>query len=150
MPDKLNLLMQARILHQHDRGRYSRYLDVLVDRDGVSIDDIVGVGEQGTQNNPYLVVVTRSTIYIIEESGLFKKQLTTRRLGEIANIADVRLEDGYKGREVYLIGSDTEGRETLRITWGGGGPDWVEPMIARQREQLLETIVDAVRLAGRG
>lgn len=148
--DKLNLLMQARITNPRDHDRYGRYIDTLVEREGISVDDIVGVGDQSTKNNPDLVVVTRTAVYIVEETGLLKKQTLTRRLGNIADISEVRLEDGYKGREVYLIGTSSDGRETLRITWGGGGPDWVVPMIKRQREHLVETITEAVSLAGRG
>jgi hypothetical protein len=110
----------------------------------MSADDVVGVCEHGTQNSPDLIVVGHETIFMTGERGLFKKQIETRRLGDVRNVAELRTEDGYKGREVYLIGNSASGEETLRITWGGGGPEWVVPMIERQRTRLGETIREAI------
>ena len=145
----LNLYLDAGISDQHDQESYSRRLDAVLAQESITVDDIVGLGENGTGSNFDLYVVHRHAITLACEKGLFNKRIEVRRLCPIASIARLRGDqEGYKGREITIAAHDAEGKVLTKIVWGLSGPDWVEPLVLRQREQLFKVISEAMDRIG--
>lgn len=133
------------------QARYTRFLDEVCRQEGVSADDIVGVGESGTGGKPELYVAHRRAIVLVFERGVFNKRIELQRICPVAAIAHLKAtQEGFKGTEVTITGTDSSGTVVLRIVWGLGGPDWVEPLIRRQRENLFEVISAAMDRVGEG
>ena len=140
-----NLFLDAGIEDQRDREKYSRRLDAVLAQEGIAVEDIIGIGENGTGSNLDLYVVHRHAVTIAYERGLFSKRLDVRRLCPTASIARLRTtQEGLRGTDLTITGNDTKGTEVLKIKWGLGGPDWVEPLVLRQREHLFKVISQAM------
>ncbi len=140
-----NLFLDANIGDPRDQEKYSRCLDEVLAREGVTVADIVGVGENGTGSNLDLYVVHRHAITLTCERGIFNKRVEVVRLCPTAAIARLRTtEEGFKGTDLTITGNDAKGGEVLKIKWGLGGPDWVEPLVLRQREHLFQVISRAM------
>jgi hypothetical protein len=141
----MNLYLDAQISSSSDQDKYSRCLDAVVAQEGITADDIVGVGENGTGSNRDLYVVHRQGVTLTYERGLFNKKIGVERKCPIASIARLSVtQEGFKGTELTITGHDAAGNVVLKITWGLGGPDWVEPLVLRQREHLAQTISTAM------
>lgn len=113
--------------------------------EGITVADIVGVGENGTGSNLDLYVVHRHGITLTRERGIFNKRITVERQCPLASIERLRTtQEGFKGTELTITGYDGKGAEVLKIKWGLGGPDWVEPLVLRQREHLFKVISAAM------
>ena len=140
-----NLFLDAGISSAHDQEKYSRRLDAVIAQEGIGVADIVGLGENGTGSNHDLYVVHRHAVTLAEERGIFNKRTEVRRLCATASIARLReTQEGFKGTELTITANDTKGEQVLRITWGLGGPDWVEPLVLRQRQNLFQVISRAM------
>jgi hypothetical protein len=145
MGNYLNLFIDAGISDRHDQERYSRYINAALAQEGIDAGDIVGIGERGSGSKPDLYLVHRQGITEISEIGLFSKRIEVRRIAPIASIARLRgTQEGYKGTELTITGNDPDGEVLFKITWGLGGPDWVEPLVVGQREHLFKVISDAM------
>jgi hypothetical protein len=141
----LNLYLDAGIGDSRDQEKYSRCLDAVMAQEGISVEDVVGVGEHGTGSNLDLYVVHRHAISLTKERGLFNKRIEVQRLCTTASIARLReTQEGFKGADLTVTGNDAKGAEVLKIVWGLGGPDWVEPLVLRQRRNLFEVIGKAM------
>lgn len=146
-PNYPNLFLDAGISNPNDQEKYSRCLDVVLANDGITVADIVGVGENGTGSNLDLYVVHRHAITLTRERGIFNKRITAERQCSTASIERLRTtQEGFKGTELTITGNDGKGAEVLKIKWGLGGPDWVEPLVLRQREHLFKVISAAMDL----
>lgn len=144
-----NLFLDAEINSPHDQERYTRRLDEVLAQEGIAVDEIFGVGERGTGSNLDLFVVHRRAITLATERGIFNKRIEVKRLCPTASIARLRgTQEGFKGTELTITGNDSKGAEVLKITWGLGGPDWVEPLVLRQREHLFQLISGAMDRLG--
>jgi hypothetical protein len=133
------------------QARFRRFLDEVCTQEGVSAGDIVGVGEHGTGGKPDLYVAHRKAIVRVSERGVFNKRIELQRICSVAAIAQLNgTQEGFKGTDITLTGTDDSGRVVLKIIWGLGGPDWVEPLVQRQRENLLEVISAAMDRGGDG
>jgi hypothetical protein len=142
-----NLFLDAAISDQRDQEKYSRCLDAVLAQEGITVADIVGVGENGTGSNLDLYVVHRHAITLTSERGIFNKRISVERLCPTASIERLRTtQEGFKGTELTITGNDGKGAEVLKIKWGLGGPDWVEPLVLRQRENLFKAIGRAMDL----
>ena len=142
----MNLFMNALITDRRVQEKYVRYLDAVLAQEGIGVDDIVGVGEEGTGGalDP-LYVVHKQAVSVASQVSRFNKRIEVRRLCPIASIANLRAaEEGFKGRDVTLTATDPRGDVVLKIVWGLGGPDWVEPLIMRQRQHMFEVIGEAM------
>jgi hypothetical protein len=140
-----NLFLDAGISSPHDQEKYARRLDQVLAQEGITVDEILGVGERGTGSNLDLYVVHRQGITLASERGIFNKRIEVRHLCSTASIARLRVtEEGFKGTDLTIIGNDSRGAEVLKITWGLGGPDWVEPLVLGQREHLFRLISGAL------
>lgn len=140
-----NLFLDAEISDRHAQDKYSRCLDAVLAKEGITVADIVGLGENGTGSNLDLYVVHRHAITLTYERGIFNKRVNVERLCPTASIARLRTtQEGFKGTELTITGNDAKGEEVLKITWGLGGPDWVEPLVLRQREHLFKVISSAM------
>lgn len=136
-----NLFLDAGIEDPRDREKYGRCLDAVLEQEGISVADIVGVGENGTGSNLDLYVVHRHAITLTYERGIFNKRVSVTRLCPTASIARLRTtQEGLRGTDLTITGNDAKGAEVLKIKWGLGGPDWVEPLVLRQREHLFKVI----------
>jgi hypothetical protein len=146
----MNLFLDAQITNQHDQESYRRRLDAVLAEEGITIEDIIGLGENGTGSNLDLYVIHRQAITLASERGIFNKRIEVQRICPMASIARLRAtEEGYKGTEITITAHDESGAVIAKIVWGLGGPDWVEPMIQRQREHLFAVISAAMdQLAG--
>jgi hypothetical protein len=144
-PNYPNLFLDAGISDAHDREKYSRCLDAVLAQEGIAVADIIGIGENGTGSNLDLYVVHRQAITLTRERGFFNKKIDVERLCSTASIARLReTQEGFKGTDLTITGNDARGEQVLRITWGLGGPDWVEPLVLRQREHLFQVISRAM------
>jgi hypothetical protein len=142
-----NLFLDAGITSAHDQEKYSRCLDAVLAREGITVADVIGVGERGTGSNLDLYVVHRHAITLTRERGIFNKKIDVDRLCATASIARLReTQEGFKGTELTITANDANGGEVLRIAWGLGGPDWVEPLVLRQRNHLFQVISRAMDL----
>jgi hypothetical protein len=140
-----NLFLDADISDRNDQDKYSRCLDAVVAQEGITVADIVGVGENGTGSNMDLYVVHRHAVTLTYERGIFNKRVGVERQCSTASIARLRTtQEGFKGTELTITGNDAKGGEVLKIEWGLGGPDWVEPLVLRQREHLFRVIGSAM------
>lgn len=140
-----NLFLDAGIGSAHDQEKYSRCLDAVIAQEGIAIADIIGVGENGTGSNLDLYVVHRHAVTLTRERGIFNKRIEVQRLCATASIARLReTQEGFKGTDLTITANDAEGEQVLRITWGLGGPDWVEPLVLRQRQHLFQVISKAM------
>lgn len=139
-----NLFLDAEISDQRDRDKYSRCLDAVLAEEGITVSDIVGIGERGTGSNLDLYVVHRQAITLTYERGIFNKRIGVERQCPTGSIARLRVtQEGMRGTDLTITANDTRGEEVLKITWGLGGPDWVEPLVLRQREHLFNVISKA-------
>jgi hypothetical protein len=137
-----NLFLDAEIYS--DQEKYSRCLDAVLEHEGIAVDDVIGIGERGSGNND-LYVVHRTGIAVAYERGIFNKRIEVERVCAIASIARLRgTQEGFKGNELTITGNDSAGSEVLKIVWGLGGPDWVEPLLLKQREHLFKVISEAM------
>lgn len=147
----LNLFLDAGITDHHHQARYSTYIDLVLSEEGIDVDDIIGIAEKGTGGKPDLYVVHRQAIaFVSSYTGVFgKKPLNVAHIAPIAAIGRLRgTQEGFKGTDVTITANDADGGELFKIVWGLGGPDWVEPLIMRQRERLFKVISEAMdRLA---
>ena len=145
----MNLFLDAEITDQRDQESYSRRLDAVLTQEEITINDIIGLGENGTGANLDLYVVHLHGITLASESGIFNKRMEVRRVCPLASIARLRgTQEGYKGSEITITAHDESGTVVARIAWGLSGPDWVEPLVLRQREHLFTVISSAMdRLA---
>lgn len=144
-----NLFIDAGISNPQDQAKYGRCLDAVLAKEGIAVADIVGVGEKGTGSNLDLLVVHRQAITEVSERGVFSKKIGQRRVGTIASIARLRgTQEGFKGSELTITANDASGGELFKLVWGLGGPDWVEPLVERQRENLFKVISKAMDQAG--
>lgn len=142
-----NLFLDAGITSAHDQEKYGRCLDAVLAREGVTVADVIGIGENGTGSNLDLYVVHRQAITLTRERGIFNKKVDVDRLCSTASIARLReTQEGFKGTELTITANDAKGGEVLRIAWGLGGPDWVEPLVLRQRAHLFQVISRAMDL----
>lgn len=149
--DYMNLFFAAGITDRRDQEKYGRRLDAVVAEESIARNDIIGVGEKGTGGNCDLYAVHRQGITLAAERGLFSKSIVVERQCPVASIANLSgTQEGFKGNEVALTGTDQSGDVVLRIVWGLGGPDWVEPLILRQRQHLFEVISRAMDELGEG
>jgi len=140
-----NLFLDAGISSAHDREKYVNRLDAVREVEGIDTADIFGVGERGTGSNLDLYVVHRRAITLACERGVFKKRITVDPICATPSLARLRAtQEGFKGTELTITGHDAAGSEVLKITWGLGGPDWVEPLVLRQREHLFRVISAAM------
>jgi hypothetical protein len=140
-----NLFLDAGVSSAHDQEKYSRCLDAVLAREGITVADIIGVGENGTGSNLDLYVVHRQAITLTRERGFFNKKIDVNRLCSTSSIARLReTQEGFKGTDLTVTANDAKGEEVLRITWGLGGPDWVEPLVLRQRAHLFQVISKAM------
>lgn len=140
-----NLFLDAGISSAHDQEKYGRCLDAVIAQEGITIADIIGVGENGTGSNLDLYVVHRHAITLTRERGIFNKRIEVQRLCATASIARLReTQEGFKGTDLTITANDAKGEQVLRITWGLGGPDWVEPLVLRQRQNLFQVISKAM------
>jgi hypothetical protein len=136
-----NLFLDAGINSAHDQEKYSRRLDAVIAQEGIAIADIIGLGENGTGSNHDLYVVHRHAVTLTSERGIFNKRIEVQRLCATASIARLReTQEGFKGTDLTITANDARGEQVLRITWGLGGPDWVEPLVLRQRQNLFQVI----------
>jgi hypothetical protein len=141
----MNLFLDAEITDQRDHESYSRRLDAVLAQEEITVDDIIGLGENGTGANLDLYIVHRHAITVASESGIFNKRMEVRRLCSMASIARLRgTQEGYKGREITITAHDENGAVVAKIAWGLSGPDWVEPLVTRQREHLFAVISAAM------
>lgn len=141
-----NFFLDAGI-DQQNWQQYGHRLDQVMVREGIAVADVVGVGEKGTGSNMDLYVVHRHAVTLADERGIFNKRVEVRPLCSTAAIARLRTaEEGFKGADLTLTGNDARGGEVLKITWGLGGPDWVEPLVLQQRQWLFEVISKAMDL----
>jgi hypothetical protein len=139
-----NLFLDADI-DGTDYEKYSRCLDVVLAEDGLSAEDVIGVGENGTGSNRDLYVVHRQAVVRAREKGIFNKRVEIARLCPTAAIARLREgKEGFKGTDLTVTAYDASGEQILKIAWGLGGPDWVEPLLLRQRENLLSALSRAM------
>lgn len=146
-PNYPNLFLDAGISDRSNQEKYSRCLDAVLANDGITVADIVGVGENGTGSNLDLYVVHRHAITLTSERGIFNKRISVERQCRTASIERLRTtQEGFKGTELTITGNDGKGAEVLKIKWGLGGPDWVEPLVLRQREHLFKVIGAAMDL----
>jgi hypothetical protein len=140
-----NLFLDAGISSAHDQDKYSRCLDAVIAQEGITIADIIGVGENGTGSNLDLYVVHRRAVTLTRERGIFNKRIEVQRLCATSSIARLReTQEGFKGTDLTITANDAKGEQVLRITWGLGGPDWVEPLVLRQRQNLFQVISRAM------
>ena len=101
--------------------------------------------KKGTSGNLDLYVVHRQAIAVVSERGIFNKRIEVQRVCPIASIAGLRgTQEGFKGSELALTAHDATGEVLFKIVWGLGGPDWVEPLVQRQRERLFQVISEAM------
>jgi hypothetical protein len=136
-----NLFLDAGISDARDQEKYCRCLDAVIAQEGIAIADIIGVGENGTGSNLDLYVVHRHAVTLTRERGIFNKRVEVQRLCATASIARLReTQEGFKGTDLTITANDAKGGQVLRITWGLGGPDWVEPLVLRQRQHLFQVI----------
>lgn len=141
----LNLFLDAEIGSSADHDRYSRCLDAVLAKEAISIEDIVGLGENGTGSNRDLYVVHREAVTVARERGLFNKRVECQRLCATASLERLRATaEGFKGTDLTITGHDARGEVVLKILWGLGGPDWVEPLVLSQRERLFNLISQAM------
>jgi len=140
-----NLFLDAGISNPQAQEKYSRCLDAVIAQEGIAITDIIGVGENGTGSNLDLYVVHRHAVTLTRERGIFNKRIEVQRLCATASIARLReTQEGFKGTDLTITANDAKGEQVLRITWGLGGPDWVEPLVLRQRQNLFQVISKAM------
>lgn len=140
-----NLFLDAGISSPRDQEKYSRCLDAVLAREEITVADVIGIGENGTGSNHDLYVVHRKAITLTRERGIFNKRIEVDRLCSTAAIARLReTQEGFKGTELTITANDAKGEQILRITWGLGGPDWVEPLVLRQRQHLFQVIGKAM------
>jgi hypothetical protein len=137
----LNLFLDAGI-NQMNHDKYSRCLDAVLAQEGITVGDIIGVGE----HNDSLCVVHRQAIVEASERGMFNKRIELRRVGPVAGIARLRREaEGFKGRDgLNIIAHDASGQVQWKISWGLGGPDWVVPAAERESEHVYNLIAQAM------
>jgi hypothetical protein len=136
-----NLFLDAEITSPHDQEKYVRCLDAVLAEEAIAVEDIVGLGENGTGSNRDLYVVHRQAITLARQRGIFNKRIELERLCSTASIARLRAtQEGFKGTDLTITGHDARGEVVLRISWGLGGPDWVEPLVLGQRQQLFDLI----------
>lgn len=141
----LNLLMAAGISNRYDHERYRRYVEAAVAQGRIDVDQILGVGEQGTGSKPDLYVIDRRVIVRVSEVGLFNKQIMIEQVAPVVAIAKLSgTQEGYKGSDLTITGTGSRGEVVFKIVWGLGGPDWVEPLVMRQREHLFKVISEAM------
>jgi|ERR1019366_2751609 hypothetical protein len=141
----MNLFLDADITDQRDQTSYSRRLDAVLAQEGITIEDIIGLGENGTGSTFDLYVVHRQAITLASEHGMFSKRIEVRRLCDLGSIARLRsTEEGYKGRDLTITAHDESGAVIARIAWSISGPDWVQPLVTQQREHLFSVVSAAM------
>lgn len=141
----MNLYLDAHISDPGDQAKYGRCLDAVLAQEGITVDDIIGVGEHGTSSNLDLYVVHRHGITLTYERGLFSKKIGVEPKCPLASIARLRTtEEGFKGRDLTITGHDAAGGVVLSVTWGLSGPDWAQNVVLRQREHLFKLISAAM------
>jgi hypothetical protein len=115
-----NLFLVAGI-QGYDQERFARCLDALVAQEHLDVADIIGVGAvagSGSGGKNDLYVVQKDAVHSVSESGVFKKQITARRVGIVASIANLRADqEVQKAFELYLIADDIRGAQLFKITW---------------------------------
>jgi hypothetical protein len=138
----LNLFLDADITFPHDKEKYSRCLDVLLNQERIALEDLVGVGERGGD----LVVVHRQAVYSVEERGAFKKRIDARRLCPVASIARIRgTQEGFKGVDLTVTAHDAKGEVLFRLVWSLAGTDeFTESITVRQRDHAYRLISEAM------
>jgi phosphoribosylcarboxyaminoimidazole (NCAIR) mutase len=140
-----NLFLQAGISNSGDQEKYSRRLDAVLAHEGITAGDIVGVGERGTGGNLDLYVIHRQAIALVSERGVFNKRIEVQSVAPIASIARLKgTQEGFKGTELTITAIDANAKEVFKIVWGLGGPDWVGPLVERQRQHLFDVISKAM------
>jgi hypothetical protein len=145
----LNLYLDAGIANRQDQESYSRRLDIVLAQEAITVADIVGLGENGTGSSFDLYVVHRHAITLACEKGLFNKRIEVERVCPIASIVRLRdTQEGFKGTELTITAHDAEGKVVAKIVWSLAGPDWVEPLVLRQREHLFKVISQAMDRLG--
>jgi hypothetical protein len=141
----LSLFMAAGVSNRYDHERYGRYVEAAVAQERIDVDQILGVGEQGTGSKPDLYIIDRRAIVRVSEIGLFNKRMTIEQVAPVVAIAKLSgTQEGYKGTDVTITGTGSRGEVVFKIAWGLGGPDWVEPLVMRQREHLFKVISEAM------
>ncbi len=141
----MNLFLDAGITEARDQASYSRRLDAVLAQERIAVDNIIGLGERGTGSNLDLYVVHRQAITLASERGVFNKRVEVKKICPIASIARLRgTQEGYKGREITITAHDADGGTLAKIMWSLSGPDWVEPLVLRQREHLFRVISAAM------
>lgn len=106
-----NLFLDAEISDQRDQEKYSRCLDAVLAKEGISVADIIGMGENGTGSNMDLYVVHRHAITLTYERGIFSKRVGVERLCPTASIARLRTtQEGFKGTELTITANDAKSR----------------------------------------
>lgn len=139
--DYLDLFHDAGITSRSDQESYSRRLDAVVVQEQISAADIVGVGERGTAGRLDLYVVHREAVVLTSERGWLNKRVEAHRVCPIAAVGRLHAtQEGFKGTELTITAEDAHGRMLFKIAWGLGGPDWVGPLVDRQRQHLLNVI----------
>jgi hypothetical protein len=140
-----NLFFAAGISDRSDQEQYSRRLDMVIASEGITLDDIFGVGEEGTGSNCDLYVVHRQGITLACEKGVFNKRIEVRLLCPIASIANLKgAQEGFKGSEIIITGTSAQGEVVLKIVWRIGGGDWSESVAQHQSEHLFRLIGEAM------
>jgi hypothetical protein len=146
--DYLNLFLDAGISDRRDQENYGRRLDAYLAQERITVGDIVGIGERGTGGNLDLYVVHRQALALATERGMFNKRIEIQRVAPIASIARLRAtQEGFKGTELTITANEANGHELFKIVWGLGGPDWVGPLVERQRQNLFSVISKVMDLA---
>jgi hypothetical protein len=144
-----NLFLKAQI-PSSDHARFAKLIDTLRSRENIPTSDIVGVGDEGTRSNTDLYVVTRSAVYLLRESGIFKKTQSVVAQWLVAEIAYLKTaQEGWKGSEPTIIAEKPNGDTLFKIKWGLGGPDpeYIERVVTRQITQLFQVISSAMDLS---
>jgi hypothetical protein len=140
-----NLFIDAGISDRRDQERYTRYLDAGLAQERVGLDQVVGIGEKGTGGRNDLYLITRQSVLQVYEVGMFNKRIEVKKWGSIVDIGRIRgTQEGFKGTDITLTATDARGEVLFKIVWGLGGPDWVEPLIIRQRQHLFQLIGKAM------
>lgn len=141
----LNLFLDAGI--SNDQEKYGRCLDAVLAQEGITVDDIVGLGERGTSNKD-LYVVHRRAIASVWERGLFSKRMEVERLCPIASIARLRTtQEGFKPTQLTITAHDAAGKVIAKIVWNSGYEDWEKRLVLRQHEHLFKVISAAMDTA---
>lgn len=147
--DDINWFINAGITNPRDQDRYRAYLDEVLQRGRLDAESVVGVAEKGTSGPGTLYVVGRDAVWRADRRRkMFQTWVEAERVCAIDGIRRVEAQRrGFKGRDVVLTASDEAGRSVMEVVWSLGGPDWVEPLIERQLQQLRSLLREAAATA---